>query len=137
MFVSSTNLFHAPLENYFFAIFARPTIIIISSQPLLGHCCLHKFHPRCSVLSSMPCRVQADVRRSEISLKGARPCVRRVAFRSLPIAVERWAKMVAQRGRLWSSLVSALAMCPKSCKHLQQRIADRGRHFVCCRTSAF
>ena len=35
------------------------------------------------------------------------------------------------------NLVSALAISSKSCKRLQQRISDTGRHFVCCRTSAF
>ena len=34
--------------------------------------------------------------------------------------------MVVRRARLWSSLVSAVAMCPKSCKRLQQKIPDRG-----------
>ena len=36
--------------------------------------------------------MQAEVRRSEISLHGTRPCVRRTAFQSLPIALARSAK---------------------------------------------
>ena len=45
--------------------------------------------------------MQAEVRRSEISLHGTRPCLRRTASRSLPIAVARRAK----DGRLEGSAV--------------------------------
>ena len=68
--------------------------------------------------------MQAEVRRSEISLNGARPCVSRAAFRFLSIAVARWTKDGRTEG---STVVQSVVRSPNTPEELQASAAENRR----------